>query len=71
MNAPQAPAMVEATTMSEGGGLDGLFAEGSGNEAQRDFQLRLGVTTGQCLLFAPGLLLGEIAKRVAAHQDTA
>jgi EAL domain-containing protein (putative c-di-GMP-specific phosphodiesterase class I) len=49
----------------------GLVAEGIENEAQRDFLLRLGVTTGQGFLFAPGLLPGEFAKRVAAQQDTA
>ncbi|MEO6228361.1 MAG: EAL domain-containing protein, partial [Thermomonas sp.] len=49
----------------------GLVAEGVENEAQRDFLLRLGVTTGQGFLFAPGLLPGEFAKRVAAQQDTA
>ncbi len=49
----------------------GLVAEGVENEAQRDFLLRLGVTTGQGFLFAPGLLPGEFAKRVAAQQDPA
>ena len=49
----------------------GLVAEGVENEAQRDFLLRLGVTTGQGFLFAPGLLPGEFAKRVAAQQDSA
>ncbi len=49
----------------------GLVAEGVENEAQRDFLLRLGVTTGQGFLFAPGLLPGEFAKRVAAQQDVA
>lgn len=49
----------------------GLVAEGIENEAQRDFLLRLGVTTGQGFLFAPGLLPGEFAKRVAAQQDPA
>ncbi len=48
----------------------GLVAEGVETEAQRDFLLRLGVTTGQGYLFAPGLLPGEFAKRVAAQQDT-
>ena len=51
-------------------GLD-LVAEGVETEAQRDFLLRLGVTTGQGFLFAPGLLPGEFAKRVAAQQDSA
>ena len=36
-----------------------------------DFRLRIGVRTGQGFLFAPGLLPGEFAKRVAAQQDTA
>lgn len=36
-----------------------------------DFLLRIGVRTGQGFLFAPGLLPGEFAKRVAAQQDTA
>jgi diguanylate cyclase (GGDEF)-like protein/PAS domain S-box-containing protein len=49
----------------------GLVAEGVENEAQRDFLLRLGVTTGQGFLFAPGLLPGEFAKRVSAQLDTA
>ncbi len=49
----------------------GLVAEGIETEAQRDFLLRLGVTTGQGFLFAPGLLPGEFAKRVAKQQDTA
>ncbi|MEO5963409.1 MAG: EAL domain-containing protein, partial [Thermomonas sp.] len=49
----------------------GLVAEGVETEAQRDFLLRLGVTTGQGFLFAPGLLPGEFAKRVAAQQDAA
>ena len=31
----------------------------------------LGVNIGQGFLFAPGLLPGEFAKRVAAQQDTA
>ena len=47
----------------------GLVAEGVETEAQRDFLLRLGVTIGQGFLFAPGLLPGEFAKRVAAQQD--
>lgn len=47
----------------------GLVAEGVENEAQRDFLLRLGVTTAQGFLFAPGLLPGEFAKRVAAQQE--
>ncbi|QIL20870.1 EAL domain-containing protein [Thermomonas sp. HDW16] len=51
-------------------GLD-MVAEGVETEAQRDFLLRLGVTVGQGFLFAPGLLPGEFAKRVAAQQDGA
>ena len=47
----------------------GLVAEGVESEVQRDFLLRLGVTVGQGFLFAPGLLPGEFAKRVAAQQD--
>ena len=47
----------------------GLVAEGVESEAQRDFLLRLGVNVGQGFLFAPGLLPGEFAKRVAAQQD--
>ncbi|MES2859451.1 MAG: EAL domain-containing protein [Pseudomonadota bacterium] len=47
----------------------GVVAEGVETEAQRDFLLRLGVTIGQGFLFAPGLLPGEFAKRVAAQQD--
>ena len=47
----------------------GIVAEGVENEAQRDFLLRLGVNVGQGFLFAPGLLPGEFAKRVAAQQD--
>ncbi|MGV8922370.1 MAG: EAL and GGDEF domain-containing protein [Thermomonas sp.] len=49
----------------------GLVAEGVENEVQRDFLLRLGVTTGQGFLFAPGLLPGEFSKRVAAQQEPA
>ncbi len=49
----------------------GLVAEGVESEAQRDFLLRLGVNVGQGFLFAPGLLPGEFAKRVAAQQDNA
>ena len=49
----------------------GMVAEGVESEAQRDFLLRLGVTVGQGFLFAPGLLPGEFAKRVAAQQDGA
>ena len=49
----------------------GMVAEGVENEAQRDFLLRLGVNVGQGFLFAPGLLPGEFAKRVAAQQDGA
>jgi diguanylate cyclase (GGDEF)-like protein/PAS domain S-box-containing protein len=49
----------------------GLVAEGVESEAQRDFLLRLGVNVGQGFLFAPGLLPGEFAKRVAAQQDHA
>ncbi|MDQ3039932.1 MAG: EAL domain-containing protein, partial [Pseudomonadota bacterium] len=49
----------------------GLVAEGVETEAQRDFLLRLGVTTGQGFLYAPGLLPGEFAKRVAAQQELA
>ncbi|MEO6154942.1 MAG: EAL domain-containing protein [Thermomonas sp.] len=48
-----------------------LVAEGVENESQRDFLLRLGVTTGQGFLFAPGLLPGEFAKRVAAQLEPA
>ena len=47
----------------------GLVAEGIETEAQRDFLLRLGVNVGQGFLFAPGLLPGELAKRVIAQQD--
>ena len=47
----------------------GVVAEGVETEAQRDFLLRLGVNIGQGFLFAPGLLPGEFAKRVAAQQD--
>jgi len=47
----------------------GMVAEGIETEAQRDFLLRLGVNVGQGFLFAPGLLPGEFAKRVAAQQD--
>ena len=49
----------------------GMVAEGVESEAQRDFLLRLGVNVGQGFLFAPGLLPGEFAKRVAAQQDVA
>ena len=49
----------------------GMVAEGVESEAQRDFLLRLGVNIGQGFLFAPGLLPGEFAKRVAAQQDSA
>ena len=49
----------------------GVVAEGVETEAQRDFLLRLGVNIGQGFLFAPGLLPGEFAKRVAAQQDNA
>jgi EAL domain-containing protein (putative c-di-GMP-specific phosphodiesterase class I) len=49
----------------------GMVAEGVENEAQRDFLLRLGVNVGQGYLFAPGLLPGEFARRVAAQQDGA
>ncbi len=49
----------------------GIVAEGVETEAQRDFLLRLGVTVGQGFLFAPGLLPGEFARRVAAQQDGA
>jgi len=49
----------------------GMVAEGVEKEAQRDFLLRLGINIGQGFLFAPGLLPGEFAKRVAAQQDTA
>ena len=49
----------------------GMVAEGVESEAQRDFLLRLGVNVGQGFLFAPGLLPGEFAKRVAAEQDVA
>ena len=44
-----------------------LVAEGIETEAQRDFLLRLGVNVGQGFLFAPGLLPGEFAKRLAAQ----
>ena len=49
----------------------GMVAEGVETEAQRDFLLRLGITVGQGFLFAPGLLPGEFAKRVAAQLDSA
>ena len=49
----------------------GMVAEGVESEAQRDFLLRLGVNVGQGFLFAPGLLPGEFAKRVALQQDGA
>ena len=49
----------------------GVVAEGVETEAQRDFLLRLGVRIGQGFLFAPGLLPGEFAKRVAAQQEQA
>ncbi len=48
----------------------GVVAEGVETEAQRDFLLRMGVRIGQGFLFAPGLLPGEFAKRIAAQQDT-
>ena len=44
-----------------------LVAEGIETEAQRDFLLRLGVNVGQGFLFAPGLLPGEFARRLAAQ----
>ncbi len=49
----------------------GIVAEGVETEAQRDFLLRLGVRIGQGFLFAPGLLPGQFAKRVAAQQEQA
>jgi len=49
-------------------GLD-MVAEGIETEAQRDFLLRLGVKVGQGFLFAPGLLPGEFAKRLAAQSS--
>ena len=47
----------------------GMVAEGVETEAQRDFLLRLGVNVGQGFLFAPGLLPGEFARRLALQQD--
>ena len=45
----------------------GIVAEGVETEAQRDFLLRLGVRVGQGFLYAPGLLPGEFARRLAAQ----
>ncbi|HOV96061.1 MAG TPA: EAL domain-containing protein [Thermomonas sp.] len=47
----------------------GMIAEGIETEAQRDHLLRLGVTIGQGFLFAPGLLPGELGKRLAAQRS--
>lgn len=46
----------------------GMVAEGIETEAQRDHMLRLGVTIGQGFLFAPGLLPGELGKRLAKQR---
>jgi diguanylate cyclase (GGDEF)-like protein/PAS domain S-box-containing protein len=46
-----------------------LVAEGVETEAQRQFLLGLGVTTGQGFLFSPALDPGELARRLRAHPD--
>ncbi|MCC7097644.1 MAG: EAL domain-containing protein [Thermomonas sp.] len=62
-------AICEAVTgVARSLGLE-VIAEGIETDAQRDFLLRLGVSTGQGYLFMPALAPGELAKRVLAQQD--
>jgi EAL domain-containing protein (putative c-di-GMP-specific phosphodiesterase class I) len=49
----------------------GLVAEGVETEAQRQFLMRMGVTTGQGFLFAPGLMPDEFALRLAQARAVA
>ena len=62
-------AICEAVTgVARSLGLE-VIAEGVETEAQRDFLLRLGVSTGQGFLFMPALAPGEVAKRILAQRD--